>query len=145
VIEIVVDADGARHRLTVDAAEARLETGESVPAAMVPLLVAALVDLGPRPVRDATSVLLAGADPPWVRPGERRWRIAAGEPGGSTASVLDVVDAGDGGLWTPRDTADLLPEKGTVLRPITSTDAWTWISRHVAWEGFPISRDPDPA
>ncbi|GAA0543579.1 hypothetical protein [Actinomadura livida] len=142
MIEISVEVDGEQYRLTVGGAGGLPAPLESLPDAMVPLLLAALVELGPRPTRNPQAVRMAKAGVPtvWVRAGERRWRIAVGEPGGSPTCVLDIVDAADEGLWTlhaspvvPDDeTGDLVPGEGTVLRPITSTDVWTWISHHIA-------------
>jgi hypothetical protein len=46
MIEVVVEANGERHLLTVDRANAMPANQQTLPGAMVPLLLAELVDLG---------------------------------------------------------------------------------------------------
>jgi hypothetical protein len=95
--------------------------------------IATAVGLGPRPRPAAQGLLLLETDEPcredvtsvgadWagavdalVRSPRRRWQLLVGG-----AITLDIVDAGDGGLWSVGRTVD-----GTVWRPIAAEELWT--------------------
>jgi hypothetical protein len=95
--------------------------------------IAAAVDLGPRPLPAARGLLLLDCDDPrvedvtsvgadWaaavdalVRAPRRRWQLVV-----EGDITLDIVDAGDAGLWSVGQTAD-----GTAWRPVGSEQLWS--------------------
>jgi hypothetical protein len=176
---------------------------ERIPSALVPVRLARMVELGPRPVIEAPGILIAGAleidrllgldgaartrggAPAWTDPlpapsggvpvtwrdplarivaARRAWwwvTVAAAKHGdaqvdrdaqvgaapdrvGGNGQVdrLEVVDAGEAGLWVRQQhlEADLAREledgpgegPATALTATTPTAVWAWLSRHVA-------------
>jgi hypothetical protein len=95
--------------------------------------IATAVNLGPRPrptvdgfllldsaeprVEDARSVGVdwAQAVAALVRSPQRRWQLVV-----DGAVTLDIVDAGDGGLWSVGQAVD-----GAVWRPVAPEDLWS--------------------
>jgi hypothetical protein len=95
--------------------------------------IAAAVDLGPRPLPAAQGLLLLDSDDPRVedvssvgtdwaaavdalaRAPRRRWQLVV-----EGDVTLDIVDAGDAGLWSVGRTAD-----GTAWRPIRAEQLWS--------------------
>ena len=95
--------------------------------------IAAAVDLGPRPRPATQGLLLLDSDEPgvedvravgtdWAAAVEalncadrRRWQVVVD---GEVA--LDLVDAGDAGLWSVGLTPD-----GTVWRPVDAEEIWS--------------------
>ena len=96
--------------------------------------IATAVDLGPRPRPAVRGLLLLDSDEPriedvaavgadWVaavdalvRAPRRRWQLVVA---GGVAG-LDIVDAGQAGLWSVSRTPD-----GTAWRPIASEELWS--------------------
>jgi hypothetical protein len=145
-----------------------------VPASVVPGWLAGLVGVGPRPEARSPGVLLAprtlvdcltGADaaavraavgrhrvpPAWIEllvgiaaSLPARWRMSVGAPADVPVDLLEILDAGDCGLWSVQDCPpELLSGEGrevdaaepwAVLTPTTPTAVWVWLSRLAGYQ-----------
>jgi hypothetical protein len=105
----------------------------SAEAGLQAACIATAVNLGPRPQPAAQGLLVLDSDEPlvedvtsvgadWaravdalVRAPRRRWQLLV-----EGAVALDIVDAGDGGLWSVSRVVD-----GTAWRPVASEELWS--------------------
>lgn len=145
----VIDGDAATLNLP------GMHRPERCPAGAVPQRLATLVGLGPRPVVAGPGMLITSAsfldrlltaeDPPPTKipSGWREvlstlvvhrrawWRITVHADAAHRG--LEVIDAGDAGLWScqqcPPEPADEIDAGEPVaLTPTTATAVWAWLS-----------------